>query len=59
MEKVVTGNNQKQASTAMTVIKWIDNHFEETLLIVLLALMACVELLQVVARNVSFVQSLT
>ena len=49
MEKVVTGNNQKQASTAMTVIKWIDNHFEETLLIVLLALMACVELLQVLS----------
>lgn len=59
MEKTAKGTSQKQPSMVMTIAKWIDNHFEETLLIILLALMACVELIQVVARNVSFIQSLT
>lgn len=41
------------------VVKWIDDHFEESLLILLLATMACVELVQVIARNVPFIASLT
>ena len=43
----------------MRVLKWLDEHFEEAMLVVLLALIACVELLQVVFRNLSFVDALT
>lgn len=43
----------------MKVIKWLDEHFEEAILIFLLALISCVELMQVVCRNVSFIPSLT
>lgn len=43
----------------MKVIKWLDQHFEEAILVFLLVVIACIELLQVVARNVPFVPSLT
>ena len=43
----------------MKLLKWLDEHFEECLLALLLALIACVELLQVVFRNLTFVRSLT
>jgi len=43
----------------MKKLKWLDEHFEEALLVVLLVLIACVELLQVVFRNLSFVSALT
>lgn len=40
-------------------LRWLDVHFEETILVVLLIVIACVELLQVVARNIPFIPSLT
>lgn len=40
-------------------ILWLDEHFEETILVFLLAVIACVELLQVVARNIPYIPSLT
>ena len=43
----------------MKEIKWLDEHFEETLLIILLVLISCVELIQVIARNVPFIPALT
>lgn len=43
----------------MKKLKWLDEHFEEALLVVLLVLIACVELLQVIFRNLSFVSALT
>lgn len=43
----------------MKVIKWLDQHFEEAILVFLLVVIACVELLQVVARNIPFIPSLT
>lgn len=43
----------------MKLLKWLDEHFEECLLVVLLVLIACVELLQVVFRNLPTVRSLT
>ena len=43
----------------MKAIRWLDKHFEETLLIVLLVLIFCVELLQVVIRNIPWVPAMT
>ena len=43
----------------MKVIKWLDEHFEEAMMVVLLVLIACVELIQVVVRNLEFVSALT
>ena len=43
----------------MNVAKWLDEHFEETLLVILLVLISCVELIQVIVRNVSFIPALT
>lgn len=43
----------------MKVIKWLDEHFEEAILIFLLVLISCVELLQVVCRNVPVLPTLT
>jgi len=43
----------------MKTIKWLDEHFEETLLVILLVLISCVELMQVICRNVSFIPALT
>lgn len=43
----------------MKAIKWLDEHFEETILAALLVLIACIELMQVVCRNVPFIPALT
>lgn len=43
----------------MKAIKWLDEHFEETLLIILLVLISCVELIQVIVRNIPFIPALT
>ena len=43
----------------MKTLKWLDEHFEEALLVVLLVLISCVELIQVIFRNLSFIPSLT
>lgn len=43
----------------MKVIKWLDVHLEEFLLVVLLVVIACVSLLQVIIRKVPWVPSLT
>lgn len=42
-----------------SVVKWFDVHFEEAILIFFLVIISCVELMQVVARNVSFIPTLT
>ena len=42
----------------MKVLKWLDEHFEETLLVVLLILISCVQLVQVIFRNIPFISSL-
>ena len=43
----------------MKVVKWLDEHFEEAILICFLVVICVVEMLQVICRNVSFVPSLT
>jgi TRAP-type C4-dicarboxylate transport system permease small subunit len=43
----------------MKVVKWLDEHFEEALLIFLLAMISIVELMQVVCRNIPVIPSLT
>ena len=43
----------------MKVVKWLDEHFEESILVVLLVLISCVELIQVIFRNLTFVDALT
>ena len=43
----------------MKVIRWLDLHFEEAILVFLLIVIACVELLQVICRNIPFIPSLT
>lgn len=43
----------------MKFLKWLDEHFEETLLIILLIMISCVELLQVIVRNVSWFRAFT
>ena len=43
----------------MRTVKWLDAHFEEALLVVLLVLISCVELVQVIVRNVPFIPALT
>lgn len=43
----------------MKVIKWLDDHFEEALLVILLVLIACVSLVQVIVRKIPWMQSLT
>ena len=42
----------------MKILKHLDEHFEESLLIVLLVLISCVELLQVVIRNIPWIPAL-
>lgn len=42
----------------MKLIKWLDEHFEETLLIILLVMISCVQFVQVIVRNTSFIPSL-
>ena len=43
----------------MKALKWLDEHFEEALLVVLLVLISCIELIQVIFRNLPFVSALT
>lgn len=43
----------------MKILKWTDEHFEETVLIVLLILICCVELAQVVIRNIPWIPALS
>ncbi|MBO4330440.1 MAG: TRAP transporter small permease [Oscillospiraceae bacterium] len=43
----------------MKAVKWLDERFEETLLAILLVLISCVELIQVVIRNVPWIPALT
>lgn len=43
----------------MRVIKWLDEHFEEAILMVFLVLIACVTLIQVICRNVPALPVLT
>ncbi len=40
------------------MIKWLDEHLEETILVVLLILIACISMLQVIVRKIPFVPSL-
>lgn len=43
----------------MKIIKWLDEHFEEALLVILLVLISVIELIQVIFRNLEFVSALT
>ena len=43
----------------MKAIKWLDEHLEEVLLVILLVLITCVELIQVVIRNIPWIPALT
>jgi len=43
----------------LKALKWLDEHFEEFFLVVILVLISCVELVQVIFRNLSFVDALT
>lgn len=43
----------------MKITKWLDEHFEECIMIVLLVVIACVSLLQVIIRKVPWIPSLT
>lgn len=43
----------------MKALKWLDEHFEEFILIIFLILISCIELMQVICRNAPFVPSLT
>lgn len=43
----------------MKAIKWLDEHFEEALLVVLLILISCVEIVQVIIRNIPWIPALT
>lgn len=43
----------------MKAIKWLDEHFEEAMMVLLLVLIACVELIQVIVRNLPFIPALT
>ena len=42
----------------MKAIKWLDEHFEETLLVICLVLISVVCLIQVIIRNIPFIPSL-
>ena len=43
----------------MKVVKWLDEHFEETIIIFLLAVISIVELMQVICRNVPCMPALS
>ena len=43
----------------MKVVKWLDEHFEETIIIFLLAVISIVELMQVICRNVPGIPALS
>jgi len=40
------------------MIKWLDEHFEETILVVFLVLIACISMIQVIVRKIPFMSSL-
>ena len=40
------------------MIKWLDEHFEETFLVICLVLIACISMIQVIVRKVPFLSSL-
>ena len=43
----------------MKAIKWLDEHLEEVLLVILLVLITCVEMIQVIIRNIPWIPALT
>lgn len=43
----------------MKAVKWLDKHFEESLLVILLVIIACVSMIQVIIRKIPWVPSLT
>lgn len=43
----------------MRLIKWLDEHLEETLMVILLIVIACVTMIQVIVRKVPWLTSLT
>lgn len=43
----------------MKVLKWLDDHFEELFLVIFLVLICCVELVQVIIRNIHSISALT
>ena len=43
----------------MKIVKWLDEHFEEYLMVLFLVLIACVMMLQVVVRKIPFIPSFT
>ncbi len=43
----------------MKVVKWLDEHFEEAIILFFLVVISCVTLLQIFARNVPIFQSLS
>lgn len=43
----------------MKAIKWLDAHFEEAILVFFLVVIACIELIQVICRNVPALPTLT
>lgn len=43
----------------MKIVKWLDEHMEEFLLVILLVVIACVSLLQVIIRKIPWIPSLT
>ncbi len=43
----------------MKTVKWLDEHFEEVFLVIFLVLIAVVELIQVIIRNVPWIPALT
>lgn len=43
----------------MKVLKWLDDHFEEFFLAIFLVLICCVELVQVIIRNIPTISALT
>ena len=44
-------SSPEKKSGSVSIIKWLDLHFEETILIVFLVAISCVELMQVVALS--------
>ena len=43
----------------MKILRWLDKHFEEMLLVIFLVVIACVSLFQVAARNLPWLSALT
>lgn len=43
----------------MKIVKWLDEHMEEFLLVVLLVVISCVTLIQVIIRKIPWIPSLT